>query len=307
MNAVERGELEFDDRIHFSRQCRGIEAEELPGLLAKTLRNIWEIITYKEATVVRTESAPFEEQNRLMESVACVSSIRPSKPVYSGWMIWKDNSINTSDMIMSVKPNDPNIEIIQMDRYDRSDVQAAYEQYSNALHSGFSMEATAPLTADSVIQFYIDGQLAKEIPFGFYEDDDIRLHFDQFGINEDPNYQYTERFQKYAGIFAGVGRLLSWILAPVSLLCFLFLFTWYLKNRTWYYFEPVIILTGLLLTMMIFTVGITVFCSWLGPENIWLYSSGMLPLFHGFVFLSLIYFLSRLREGVKRTNVQPAE
>lgn len=295
LDAVERGELEFDDRIHFSRQCRGIEAAELPGFLLETVRNIWEIITCKASTVVRTESSSFEEQNRLMESVACVNSIRASKRIYSGWMIWKDNDVNTSNIIMSVKPNDPNAKTIQLNRYDRSDVQAAFPQYNNALYSGFSIEAASPLHDNSIIQFYLDGRLIKETPFNYYEDDDVRIHFDQMGNNEDPNYQYSERFQTYASIFVGMERIISWILAPVSLLCFIILFTWYLRNRTWYFFEPVIVLSGLLLTITLFAGGITIFNSWLGPYNIWFYSSGMIPLFQGFAFLSLIYFLTRLR------------
>jgi hypothetical protein len=189
LQAVDEGRLEFDDGIHFTTQSRGVHLGEIPAFIAETFKNIYEVVTFKDANPELIISSGDEGEIRYMESVMGVSTIKSES---------------------------------------------------------------------------------------------------------DPNYAYSGRIVRNSKIIVRLYRYISIVLFVVSLVCFLILCYTFIRKRCWDNFEPVIILLGFLLSIILGEFGITVFNSWL--HNIWFYSSGTVTLCQCFEALSIAYIIKNRKK-----------
>lgn len=295
--AVANGTLAFDDAIHFTTQSRGIYWDEIPGFIGKTLKNVWDVMTYRDAGAMLVESSGTEEQIRYMESMTGVNTIHAPVAsdediVVSGWIIVKDNTYNA----LSFRAVDGTGNRIAEDIVltERPDVAEMYPAYDHAVNCGFTIDVPNGTDYNKVrLQIYEGTQLVGETYLTTEETEDHILHIDQnSALTVDWNSKYSERIVQLSNRIISAARVSNRILFPLSLLCYIGLLIFFIRERKWENFEPVIILTGIVLSMFILEFGVTVFSSWLG--NVWFYSTGVVPLGQCFEWLSIICCAKRM-------------
>lgn len=304
--AVDNGVLAFDDKIYFSKQCCGVSIKEIMGYMIESAKNVWYVATFRDAVPFGNESSGSYENIRFMESLACVNSIHPStynneKELfeYNGWIIWKDNS--TDDISISVVDNSSGSEL-GVDLNQRKDVEDAFREYMPALNSGFNIISETKLEQNSIFRIYSGGKVVKEVPFTDYDDEIITVHFDNNGVHfdnngadKDINSIYSTKVVNIAKFMINAGRIGSFVLVPASTLLVVYFLVCFLKLKKWDNFEPMIILLGIILTMMIYETGITIFNGWLGI--IWFYSGGIVPLAYAVEFIAIAYVIKGYSSG----------
>lgn len=306
-DAVENGVLTFDDAIHFTTQSRGIYWDEIPGFIGETFKNMWDVMTYKEANAGLIISSGLEDQIRYMESMTGVNTIHPAVQshediIINGWLIVKDDSCKN----ISLKVIDEQGAVIEegIVLTERADVAEIYPDYSNAVNCGFEITLDQKTDYNKVrLQIYAGDTLIGETYVNTMENDDFVINIDQnSALIPDWNYIYSERIVNLSNRIIFMIRLLSKILLPLGLICYVVILAYFIRERTWENFEPIVILLGILLSMFILEFGVTVFNSWLG--NIWFYSTGVVPLGQCFEIMSIAYCAKQIIKNKNDKSIQ---
>lgn len=296
LTAVEEGILAFDDALHFTTQSRGIYLRDLLGHLWDTLRNAYDVLTYRDAVTGLQESAGPKALLDFMENITGVKTIRHDYE-YSevrGWVVVTDPA--EGDVTVRLQDGvTGNYLTGNLSLYERADVATAFPEEPRARYSGFAIELDSCIDLQQTeLTVYIEDRLLGTSALKSEITDSYILNIDAATADIVPDYN-----REYSAPVVAVGeriiRFCKWI-APVLLLLafavYLFRIVIFLKKRTWENFEPVIILSGLLLSILIVVFGVTVFSCWLtgiAAHAIWFYSCGAVPLGQAFVAMSLLY------------------
>lgn len=115
----------------------------------------------------------------------------------------------------------------------------------------------------------------------------------------DINIVYSKRTVDLSNCIIELIRKISLILLPISIMGFFVLVLLFIRNKKWENFEPLIIESGILLSVFLYEFGVTVFNSWLGA--IGFYSTGAVPLIQCFEMLSVVYCFKILKR--RRRNI----
>ena len=291
LKAVNEGKLSFDNAFHFTTQSRGIFPGEISGFIGDTFRNIWNIMTFRDA---RTDVFISGEDPavRKVEAITGVMSVHSNKMharTVTGWLVWKHNE--DGPVTLRLLSGDGAVLTEQIATTVRDDVQKAFPDFSHASDSGFSAEVDSSLDADQcMIEIRVEGKEAKTIPLTENTDDeDVLMRVESISepSAEDPFYLVARDNASRSNQWLQVGRWVSGILTVLSLIAWVLLWVLFIRKRCWASFEPAAILTGILLSIFILEFGVTVFNSWQSP--VFFYSPGLPALGQAFQILSLVW------------------
>lgn len=296
LQAVNDGKLKFDDAIHFTSQSRGIYLNELPDIFVRTCRNIWDVVTYKDAACGANASGT-TEQIRNFEAVTGDIAAYPTKVEYtcSGWIIDKQGRNLWLQMVSE------NGETVgdRIDLIDSPDVANAFPDVETSEHCRFLFtSADAVDTPPISINIYTGEQLLETVPIESLETDNVHLNIDvnQTVTTVDGYVAKNNYLYNIANTIIKCYSVGSYIIFPISIVCFLLFIIVYIRNRNWNNFEPCIILFGIISSAVILELGVTIFTEWLG--GVWFYSPGLPAMI--FVFESLVaIYVVKLFKGLK--------
>lgn len=297
LTAVEEGRLSFDDALHFTTQSRGIYGWEIPGFVRDTLKNAYEVLTFKNAMTVLPESTGEDAVIRFMDSIMGVKTIWQSYEFSEvrGWLILRDEPQDVITVRLRDRTSDEYLtEKIAL--YERKDVAEAYPNEEYALYSGFTMELDTCIDFSQTELMIFDGDhLLATTALESQATERYLLNFDYLStaVVADTNSEYSERSVNVGNGIIQMYKRISPILLTVGLAGYIFCWISFIRRRNWESFEAVIILTGILLSVAIVEFGVTVFNSWLNQiiwYTRWFYSCGAVPMGQVFVIMSLLYF-----------------
>ncbi len=295
--AVEEGRLSFDDALHFTTQSRGVYLREFPGLIVNTVRNAWDVLIFRDARTALEESAGPEPLLDFMDSITGVKTIRQPYEFseVKGWLIVKEPS--WEDVTVRLRDKSTGEYLTgSISLYERADVAAAYPNEKRALNSGFSIRSDScidfqqtELTVFSGDTFLDAAALVNQDTENYFLNIDI-LSADTV---TDYNRECSARMIDTGNAVTQLYKWLSPALLIIAFAGYIFRFGIFLQRRNWDSFEPVIILSGIVLSIAVVMFGVTVFSGWLNEiavHTIWFYSCGAVPMGQVFVAMSLLYF-----------------
>lgn len=294
LDAVNRGDLQFDDKFHFTEQYRGLEGNEIPGFLKETLRSFWETNTFSQGNghfqaAIRQISEGDEKALRLAEGLTGTYLIRSDQyeTVLSGWVFLLDPS--AADLRLSIVHADGEPILDEVEMIPRPDVSQVYQAFPSAGNSGFL--AVFPGYADPgdiYLAVYNGDILAGTYPLLTYADDTVALKIENLSYDAvDGNYVYSEQPVTIANCLIQIGGWIQRLLLPVSVVCFVWIIIRFIKKRSWTNFEPAAILLGLLAISFVYEFALTMFCMWLGEVSLLFYSSSIPALMQAFELYAL--------------------
>ncbi len=289
LSAVERGDLQFDERFHFTEQFRGLEGNEIPGFLKETVRCFWETNTFSQGNggfqnAVRQVSEGDEKALRNAEGLTGANLIHSDKyeTILSGWVFLLDPS--ATDLHVSIVNGNGETVTDEVEMIPRPDVSHIYQGFPSAENSGFLAVFSGSVNAgDLFLNVYNGDTLAGTYPPLTYADDTVALKIENLSAGAvDGNYAYSESYVTIANRLIQIGGWLQRLLLPVSLVCFVWVIIRFIRKRTWANFEPAAILLGVLAISFVYEFALTMFCMWLGESSLLFYSSSIPALMQGF-------------------------
>lgn len=305
MEAVKSGVLAFEPAIYFTTRSRGVYPEEIPGFLVKSMKNLFDVVTFKDTNFSLYATGEPTDESRWMQALTGVQTLIQSGygTHISGWLILKDEAVG--DVRLQVTDGEGNLLADDIVLAARGDVASAYPEFFRAGESGFSVwldNAVNPRSCMLRVVSAADGALIKTLALDdSYEDSDVMMHIDVSSDNVAYDFYtaYSHRYARAVPMLITAMRIVSIVLSMITVILAAWFWLRLIKRPCWAHFEPAIVLTGFLLSALLLEFGVTMFNSWLALE--WFYSAGAAAMGQMCQALAIFYFAKTLDDdGARR-------
>lgn len=305
--AYKDGTLKEKKAIYFSSQSTGIQLDEIPNLVSKTISRIGNITNYE---VCDAHDAAYASGSwgkiRAMEAITGGIGTYPSQDTFelNGWVFAKNDKDRLKAEIVD-KDNKP---IANVNFFESKDVKGVYN-FKNAENARFEVNIVKIKQQDLYMNIYINEKLYKRIELRSYSDDlcmaDMQYKWN--GENDSAPI-YAKRAADIGNTISKTYQKFTWIVAIISIIAYITLFIIAINNlfkRKWELCDEWIMITGIFLSAFVLVFGIVTFTQWFDSSMshfINFYAAGAYPLIQMSKYYSIGLFIERVLLSINKNK-----